>query len=154
MEFPLDQLAEVAVRALSPGTNDPFTAIACINRLGGALCRLGAVAWPQPLLRDERGSPRVFLVPTSLGRLLRRAFSQIIHYGGDNPAIARQVMKMLHQIAASADPAHRGDVRSFAKEIHRRCRTDDEHTSAEIERFQAAIEKERAAEFSRENAAP
>lgn len=149
LEFPLDQLAEIAVRALSPGTNDPFTAIACINRLGGALSRLGSVAWPEPLLRDERGSPRVFLVPTSMGRLLRRAFSQIIHYGGENPAIVRQVMKMLQRIAACADPAHRRDVQTFADEIQRRCRTDDARLSAEIERFVAEIQQERGAEPAR-----
>ena len=145
LEFPLDQLAEIAVRALSPGTNDPFTAIACINRLGGALSRLASVTWPEPLLRDERGSPRVFLVPTSMGRLLRRAFSQIIHCGGDNPAIVRQVMKMLHQVAACADSMHRRDIQAFAGEIHRGHRTGDEHVSAEIERFVAAIGKERVA---------
>lgn len=40
VEFSLHQLVEIAVRALSPGINDPFTAIACVDRLGSALCRL------------------------------------------------------------------------------------------------------------------
>ena len=35
VEFAIDQLVEVAVRALS--VNDPFTAISCIDRLGAAL---------------------------------------------------------------------------------------------------------------------
>lgn len=38
LEFPIRQLVEVAVRALSPGINDPHTAISVINRLGSALC--------------------------------------------------------------------------------------------------------------------
>lgn len=154
LEFPLDQLAEIAVRALSPGTNDPFTAIACINRLGGALSRVGSVTWPEPLLRDERGLPRVFLVPSSMGRLLRRAFSQIIHYGGDNPAIVRQVMKMLHRVAACADPAHRRDIQAFAGEIHRGRRTGDEHVEAEIERFVAEIGEDCGAGATRAGARP
>lgn len=40
LEFTILQLVEAAVRALSPGINDPFTVIAAIDRLGSALCRL------------------------------------------------------------------------------------------------------------------
>ena len=36
--FAIRQLVEVALRALSPGVNDPFTAVECINRLGEGLC--------------------------------------------------------------------------------------------------------------------
>ena len=39
--FLIDQLVEVATRALSPGVNDPFTAIYCINWLTAALGQLG-----------------------------------------------------------------------------------------------------------------
>ena len=40
IEFAVHQLVEIAARALSPGVNDPFTAITCVDRLGSALCRL------------------------------------------------------------------------------------------------------------------
>ncbi|MBE9106625.1 DUF2254 domain-containing protein, partial [Nostoc cf. edaphicum LEGE 07299] len=33
IEFPIDQLVEIALRAISPGINDPFTAIRCIDRI-------------------------------------------------------------------------------------------------------------------------
>ena len=38
LEFSVRQLVEVAVRALSPGINDPHTAISVLDRLGAALC--------------------------------------------------------------------------------------------------------------------
>ena len=38
LEFAVRQLVEVAVRALSPGINDPHTAVAVLDRLGAALC--------------------------------------------------------------------------------------------------------------------
>ena len=38
--FPVRQLVEVAVRALSPGVNDPQTAMSALDRLGSALCML------------------------------------------------------------------------------------------------------------------
>jgi len=40
LEFAVRQLVEVAVRALSPGVNDPHTAMSAIDRLGAALCEL------------------------------------------------------------------------------------------------------------------
>ena len=40
LEFAMRQLVEVAVRALSPGINDPHTAMSVLERLGAALCEL------------------------------------------------------------------------------------------------------------------
>lgn len=40
LEYTIRQLVEVAVRALSPGINDPHTAISVLDRLGAALCDL------------------------------------------------------------------------------------------------------------------
>nr|WP_040581405.1 DUF2254 domain-containing protein [Methyloferula stellata] len=40
LEFAVRQLVEVAVRALSPGINDPHTAMSVLERLGAALCKL------------------------------------------------------------------------------------------------------------------
>ena len=37
LEYGLRQLVEIALRALSPGINDPYTAIAVVNQLGAAL---------------------------------------------------------------------------------------------------------------------
>ncbi|GGJ11621.1 DUF2254 domain-containing protein [Neoroseomonas lacus] len=54
LEFAVRQLVEVAVRALSPGINDPFTAIAVLDRLGAALSGLAGRYLPSAvLLRDE-----------------------------------------------------------------------------------------------------
>src|SRR5690606_19117136 len=39
-EFGIDQMVEVAVRALSKGINDPFTAINCVDRIAAVLARL------------------------------------------------------------------------------------------------------------------
>ena len=40
IEYGIRQLVEMATRALSPGINEPFTAIGCIDRLGDALCQM------------------------------------------------------------------------------------------------------------------
>jgi len=55
LEFAVRQLVEVAVRALSPGINDPFTAEAVIERLGAALCEIAPRHLPSgTVLREGR----------------------------------------------------------------------------------------------------
>lgn len=50
LEFAVRQLVEIAVRALSPGVNDPFTAVAVLERLGSTLCELARRKLPNPVL--------------------------------------------------------------------------------------------------------
>ena len=55
LTYTVRQLVEVAVRALSPGINDPMTAISVLDRLGDALCRLAPRRLPQDVVvRDGR----------------------------------------------------------------------------------------------------
>ena len=53
LEFAVRQLVEVAVRALSPGINDPHTAMSVLDRLGAALCDVVPLHLPTGVfLRD------------------------------------------------------------------------------------------------------
>jgi uncharacterized membrane protein len=131
MEFPIDQLAEIAVRALSPGVNDPFTAILCINRLGSALNALTVCRWPEFTILDSRGIERVRLLPMSMPRMLQRAYGQILHYGGSNPVIGRQVMKMLAQAADRSQPAHVSHIARFADQLLDRAAAAGANSSAD-----------------------
>jgi uncharacterized membrane protein len=48
VEFPIEQLVEIALRAISPAVNDPFTAIRCIDRLSAGLSSLAQRDFPTP----------------------------------------------------------------------------------------------------------
>lgn len=143
LEFPIDQLAEIAVRALSPGVNDPFTAILCINRLGAALGSLAGVRWPAPSFADQHGHERLRLLPNSLERLLHRSFDQILHYGATNRAIARQVMKMLAHVAGRACADHAPAVGAFADHVMQQLApaAGDEAQRNALDRWHASIEE-------------
>src|SRR5690606_4810668 len=65
IEFAVRQLVEIAVRALSPGVNDPFTAISCLDRLGSALCRVAQREFPSPYRQDDQGALRVVAPATT-----------------------------------------------------------------------------------------
>jgi uncharacterized membrane protein len=106
VEFSVDQLVEIAVRALSPGVNDPFTAIRCVDRLGSALCRLAERAIPSPYRHDREGHLRVVAFPTAFRDLLAASFDQIRQYGRSSAAVT---VRLLEVIAAIADCARRRD---------------------------------------------
>lgn len=63
IEFSVRQLVEVAVRALSPGINDPHTAMSVLDRLGSALCDLVPRHLPTGV---SRSSDRVIVVVPSV----------------------------------------------------------------------------------------
>ena len=59
VSFGFDQLVEIAIRALSPAVNDPFTAMTCIDWLGENLCKIVAGWHPARVYRDAQGYVRV-----------------------------------------------------------------------------------------------
>ena len=103
IEFVIEQLVEVAARALSPGVNDPFTAIACVDRLGSALHRLARRSVPSACRRDPEGVLRVWAPATTFAHLVDAAFNQIRQYARSNAAVT---LRLLETIAAVA-PATR-----------------------------------------------
>jgi len=77
IEFAIHQIVEIAVRALSPGINDPFTAITCVDRLGSALRRLAQRDMPSPYRFDEQDRLRVIVAAVTFPDIVNAAFNQI-----------------------------------------------------------------------------
>jgi uncharacterized membrane protein len=110
-DLPLRQLADVAVKALSPGINDPTTAVTCVDRLAQLLLRAAAGGQPPAVYRRE-GSPVTLVVAApSFARLAETAFGQIRHYGADNPAIAEHLLGVIGRVAGLAPPECRPALR-------------------------------------------
>ena len=80
IEFGVNQLVEIAVRALSPGLNDPFTAITCVDHLGSALCRLATRDMPSPYRHDPQKQLRVIAPASTFPEVMDAAFNQIRQY--------------------------------------------------------------------------
>lgn len=89
VESAVNQLVEIAVRSLSPGINDPDTAVACIDQLADALGRAGERGIPPALLPSE-GEVSLVTYPLNYPRLVDLALSRIRQYGrGHAPIILR-----------------------------------------------------------------
>ena len=102
LEFVVDQLVEIAVRALSPGVNDPFTAIVCIDRLGSALCRFVGRKRPSPYLHDEAYALRLIAPGISFSSFADAAFNQIRQYGRSSVAVTIRLLEIFAVIASFA----------------------------------------------------
>ncbi len=102
--FGIDQLVEIAIRALSPAVNDTFTALTCIDWLSDSLCKI-AVEWhPQSYHRDPRGNIRLITVPVSYERLVQRSFEQIRQAADGMPAVLIRQLDALSKVMAVAPP--------------------------------------------------
>ncbi len=109
ISFGIDQLAEIAIRALSPAVNDTFTALTCIDWLGDSLCKI-AVDWdPQTCHRDGTGQIRLITAPVSYERLVQRSFEKIRQAADGMPAVLIRQLDALGKVMAVA-PASRSQV--------------------------------------------
>lgn len=105
VEFSFHQLVEIAVRALSPGVNDPFTAIACVDRLASALCRLARRDMPSPFRFDGSGRLRLVAPASTFAGIVDMAFNQIRQSARSNPALAIRMLDAIAQIAGHVQDA-------------------------------------------------
>jgi uncharacterized membrane protein len=123
IEFSVDQLVEIAVRALSPGVNDPFTAVRCIDRLGSALSRIVQREIPSAYHYDEHNRLRVFNPVVSFSDILDTAFDQIRQNSAANAAVTIRLLETLAVVASFAErPDDREAMRRHADMIARGAR--------------------------------
>jgi uncharacterized membrane protein len=118
IEFGVHHLVEVAVRALSPGVNDPFTALAVIDRLRGCLTRLAGRRLPSPILRDGVGRVRLVRETTTFAGLTDAAFHQIRQAGAGHPAVIIHLLEAIARVAEHArTEEQRGTLARHARMI-------------------------------------
>lgn len=104
--FSLSQLADVAARALSPGTNDPTTAIHAIHQASAVLVRaLGRDCVPMLCLDATTNTGATLDLP-DFSELLDTAFTPIRVYGHQDPKVAVSLATAIGGLAAN-DSDHR-----------------------------------------------
>jgi len=109
IEFGINQLVEIAVRALSPSLNDPYTAITCVDHMGSVLCRLATRAMPSRYRHDHQNQLRVIAPANTFPEITDAAFNQVRQYSRSNAAVT---IRLLETIAVVAGFAHRPEDRA------------------------------------------
>ncbi|HWH07833.1 MAG TPA: DUF2254 domain-containing protein [Candidatus Thermoplasmatota archaeon] len=104
VEFLLAQLVEVAVRALSPGINDPFTASRCVDRIAAALCHLAQRRIPSPVRVDDAGRARVVARVMTWESAVDMAFDQVRQHAARNVAVSIRILEAAGRVADCLPP--------------------------------------------------
>ena len=117
LAFAVDQLVEIAIRALSPAVNDTFTALTCIDWLGDGLALL-TTRWVsgRRVYRDDRGAPRIIDPDLSYESIVNRAYDKIRNAGRGMPAVlVRQLDSLGRVLEVADDPAQRAALEAQAR---------------------------------------
>jgi uncharacterized membrane protein len=149
IEFAVNQLVEIALRALSPGVNDPFTAVTCIDHLGSALCRLAQRDMPSPYRYDKEEQLRVIAPVFTFADVTDTAFNQIRQYGRSSFAVTIRLLETIAEVAGCVDrPEDSAALVRQAQMIARGARDGllEEEDRKDVEKcFQATIKLLRGA---------
>jgi len=145
LECAVNELVEVAVRSLSPGINDPFTAMHCIDYLTASLCRLAGRKMPPGNRSDTEGRLRVIVErPTTFPDVLSTAIDRIRRYGRSHTEITLELLMALATIAGAAVRGEdRGAIRRLADIIRE---GGQQSLHAEIDRREVQVQYDRVLE--------
>ncbi|MGP4076090.1 DUF2254 domain-containing protein [Halobacillus sp. K22] len=115
IEFSIQKLVEIAVKAISPSINDPHTAVNCINRIGSLLAELGSVYEPIRYYADDNNSLRLKVEPREFHDYLYTSFYQMRIYGSHDFSVMNGVIEALYKISVVHDNQIKEDVWRFGR---------------------------------------
>jgi uncharacterized membrane protein len=102
--YAVNQLVEMAVRAMSPAINDPFTAMTCLDYIGEGLALFIKQGEKSSCYYDQNHQLRLFMEPLTFTDLLNCAFDMLRHASCDNASVLLhmlEVIKSLSQVTES-----------------------------------------------------
>lgn len=117
IEFCLLKVVEIALRAISPGINDPNTAIDCIRFLRTPLMEALKNRSNYILLFDKHGKERLIKKQESTEQLLYTTFYQISHYGRQDVSILLAILDTLHFVAVHSSHKIQIEMKEYTEYV-------------------------------------
>lgn len=108
--FGLRQLVDVAVKALSPGINDPTTAVHAMGHLTHLLVRLARGDLGDRVTCDDGGELRLVVPGTAFPEHLDHVCGQIRRYGAAEPAVTIGLLRLVRDLARADHPGRHADA--------------------------------------------
>lgn len=113
--FLVDELVEIAARALSSGVNDPYTAMTCLDWLSAAAADLSRRQLPTGRRADEKGVVRMLSTPLTFDKFVARGFGRMRPYLAKDMNAAIHACERLADVRrACASPSHKDVVSAEA----------------------------------------
>lgn len=123
--YGMRQIVDIALRALSPGVNDPTTAVLCLHWLTVVLRRLVAVRFPPAACYDAEGRLRLIARQPSFDALLHTAYDQVADAAAGDAVVLGHLEASLAAVAAACeDPARQAAIAQLAASLHARVSRD------------------------------
>lgn len=123
LEYLIDELVEIALRALSPGINDPFTAVTALHWLGAATASLAARDLDTGPLGRTSSVSRVVPLGDDFGHFVRRGFGSARAAAAASPIAGAVFVEALAGAAVRAFGERRqvllAEVRAFSAQVER-----------------------------------
>lgn len=116
--FSLQKLVDIALRAISPGINDPNTAIHCINILGVLLSKLSEIKGRYTIIKNETSKSQVIYEDFHFREDLYLTFYQIVHYGKEDISVIIAIFNALKTISRSTSNEKTSIIKEFADYIY------------------------------------
>lgn len=114
IEYGLIKLVEVALRAVSPGINDPNTAVLCIQKIGYILADIARTDAHRTFYYQEDGALGLIVHKVHFSDLLYQSFSQLKVYAFNDYIIVGAALDALIEISKKAPDLLKKDVKAFA----------------------------------------
>ena len=103
--LPIRQLADVALKGLSPGINDPSTSENAMNSVTDSLVRASRQGWGSAVRLDSEGTPRLRMTRPSFDRLVEVGFDQVRRDAANRPSFAVRLLELLAALRELGGPA-------------------------------------------------
>jgi len=100
--YALNQLVEMAVRAMSAAINDPFTAMTCLDYIAEGLALFLRQGQKGAYYYDLNGQLRLVLEPVTFEELLSAAFDMLRHASCDNANVLLHMLEAIDVIGQEA----------------------------------------------------
>lgn len=121
--FGVQQIVDVATRALSPAVNAPSTANQCVDQIAALLVWTVCRRTPSPLHSDD-GGLRVMVPGPSFESMMSLAFESLIFHAAGSPEVLDRLEGAARAIEQSAPPERKRLPRYYAAAISRMPRGD------------------------------
>lgn len=117
----ITNIVEIALRALSPGINDPNTASEAINKIGILLGKLFSSKNFYQILKEDENS-KIIYNNYSAKEELSLSYNQILHYGKDDPEVAKAILSSIFMIYYVSDQSVHEEIEKFFIYCYEECK--------------------------------
>ena len=152
--YSLRKIVDISVRALSPGTNDPTTAVHAMSHVSSLLGELVTRPPRTMALRDGEGTMRLVVPAWDVRELVQVGLEEPVQFAAGQPAVLRRIAALLRELAWRAP---RGplddDLHGYLRRVTRLARDSASVSRTETDRWEREFRDAVAGRWSRPDAA-